>query len=85
MTEENRGGAGRDGVPHIDTIGMEPPGPFVAIMSWIETNPEACEVIVCLERDPVYLFPELVEINWDWEYLVEAPGKVELHLKKRQA
>jgi hypothetical protein len=61
---------------------MEPPGPFVAIMGWIKANPDASEVIVMLERDPVYLFPELNEINWGWEYLNETPGNIELRLKR---
>jgi len=72
-----------DGLTRIDTTGMEPPGPFVSIMGWIEANPSATEVIVRLERNPVYLFPELVEINWDWTYLDETPGQVELHLRKQ--
>jgi hypothetical protein len=82
MTIEAQISTGEDGQPRINTIGMEPPGPFVAIMGWIEANPDATEVIVRLERNPVYLFPELNEINWGWDYLNETPGNIELHLKR---
>ena len=82
MTSEAKIGTDDSGRICINTIGMQPPGPFVAVMGWIETNPGASEVIVRLERDPVYLFPELVEAGWDWQYLTESDGLVELLLRK---
>ena len=82
MTIEAQFGTDAKGRPRINTTGMEPPGPFVAIMGWIETHPDAPEVVVCLERDPVYLVPELTDINWAWDYLSEKPGAFELLLKR---
>ena len=82
MTQDLRLDMDDKGHPRIDTTGMEPPGPFVAIMRWMETNPEATDLIVVLERDPIHLFPELTERNWDWTYLSEVPGSVKLHLKR---
>ena len=83
MTTDNSDMAHTGEVPVVDTTGMEPPQPFVSIMAWIEANPEAQQVIVRLERNPVYLFPELAEINWQWEYLKEESGLVELLLKRQ--
>ena len=83
MTTDDGDMARASDVPFIDTTGMEPPQPFVTIMAWIDANPGAPKVIVRLERNPVYLFPELVEINWQWEYLTEETGRIELLLKRQ--
>ena len=69
-----------DGADHIDVRGMEPPGPFVTILRWIEGPECRGEVVVHLSRDPVYLFPELTERNWRWDYLTEASDEVVLRL-----
>ena len=67
-------------IEHIDVSTMEPPGPFVTIVGWIEATEEHREVVVHLARDPIHLFPELNERNWTWEYLVNQPGEVVLKL-----
>jgi len=70
-----------DGVDHIDVSALEPPGPFVTILRWIDGPDCRGEVVVHLARDPIYLFPELTERDWTWEYLSQAPGDVVLRLR----
>lgn len=69
-----------DGDDHIDVSAMEQPGPFVTILQWIDGPECNGRVIVHLARDPIFLFPELTERNWGWEYINEAPDDVVLRL-----
>ncbi len=66
---------------HIDVSKMEPPGPYVTILRWLESPECGTEVVVHFSRDPIYLFPELTERNWRWTYLKNTPGDVVLHLE----
>ncbi len=71
-----------DGVTHIDVSAMEPPGPFVTILRWIDGPDGMDEVVVHLARDPEHLFPELVERGWTWTYLEAETGGVSLRLTR---
>jgi len=72
-----------DGVPHIDVRGLEPPQPMVAIMRVLE-GPERVESLVAhLDREPIYLFPELDERGWAHEILAREPGAVRLAIRRR--
>ena len=69
-----------DGVPSLDLRGLPPPQPAVTILALLEdANCGDC-VLVRLERDPVFLYPELAERGWSWEPVSEAPGDVRLRL-----
>ncbi len=69
-----------DGVPSLDLRGLQPPQPAVTILSLLELEGCGDSVLVRLERDPVFLYPELVERGWRWEPISVAPGDVRLRL-----
>jgi|GEM_PF-3060069 len=73
-----------DCVNYIDVRGMEPPVPFVEILKLLEDPDCTDEVIVYHHRDPVYLFPELQERDWAWEYLCSEPGDIRLKLTREK-
>ncbi|WP_435230738.1 DUF2249 domain-containing protein [Pseudopelagicola sp. nBUS_20] len=68
---------------HVDTRGLPPPDPLVAVL-WHITQPERNgPVIAHFDRDPVYLLPELAERGWSYEY--GAPDSDEVRLTLRPA
>jgi hypothetical protein len=67
---------------HIDVRGLAPPAPLVAVLRLIESATDATPVIVHLDRDPVLLYPELVERGWDAERIAGALGEVRLRLTR---
>ncbi len=64
---------GPDGV-HIDVRGLPPPEPMVAIITLIERPETGDIIIVHLEREPVFLYPELDERGWSYEAVPGDPG-----------
>ncbi len=69
-----------DGVPSLDLRGLQPPQPAVVILTFLEGEDCGDAVLVRLERDPVFLYPELVERGWSWEPVSVAPDDVRLRL-----
>lgn len=72
-----------DGVPHIDVRGLEPPQPMVAIMRVLEGPDRVERLIAHLDREPIYLLPELDERGWAHEILAREPGAVRLAIRRR--
>ena len=72
--------AWNDGVPSLDLRGLTPPQPAVTILALLEHESCGDTVLVRLDRDPVFLYPELVERGWQWESIPAAPGDVRLRL-----
>jgi hypothetical protein len=68
-----------DGV-HIEVRGLEPPGPFVAIIKLIDALDASQIVIVHHQRDPVPLYAELAERGWLAERIEGEPGEIRLRL-----
>lgn len=58
---------GADGT-HIDVRGLNPPEPMVAILQLLEGG-EVSAVTAHLDREPVFLYPELDERGWSHEVL----------------
>jgi hypothetical protein len=56
---------------HIDVSDLSPPEPMVAILQLIEQPGFTGPVIVHHNREPVHLYPELVERGWDFEVISE--------------
>ena len=56
-----------DGVPSLDLRGLEPPQPAVAILTHIEGPDCGDTILVRLDRDPLFLYPELMERGWGWD------------------
>lgn len=53
---------------HIDVRGLTPPGPMVEILQLLE-GPEVTLVTAHLDREPIFLYPELDERGWAYEIL----------------
>lgn len=70
-------------VPHLDLRGLEPPRPAVTILTFLARPDAGDEVVVQLAREPVFLYPELVERGWTWEPLAVEPGDVRLRLVRK--
>lgn len=66
---------------HIDTRGLQPPDPMVAILWHIEQADQRGPITAYFDRDPIHLFIELAERGWSSEYLVREPDDVRLKLK----
>jgi hypothetical protein len=72
-----------DGVPHLDVRGLQPPQPMVSILRVLEGPESEDGLIVHLDREPIYLFPELVERGWTHEILLREPDEVRLAIRRR--
>ncbi|MCP5075571.1 MAG: DUF2249 domain-containing protein [Rhodobacteraceae bacterium] len=68
---------------HIETRGLNPPDPAVAILWHIDRPEQNGPVTVYLDRHPIYLFPELVERGWHAEVISGESGNVRLILRPR--
>ncbi len=69
-----------NGLPHIDVRGLEPPQPMVTIIGYLEQADTGDDLIVDLDRNPIYLFPELAERGWAAEHMTAPEGIVRLHI-----
>jgi hypothetical protein len=70
-----------DGV-HIDVRGLERPVPMIAILSLIDGSGHEGVVVAHLDREPVFLYPELAERGWSHALASGEPGEVRLVLRK---
>jgi hypothetical protein len=57
---------------HLDVRGLEPPEPMVAILRLIDGGEIENVLIVHLDREPVFLYPELDERGWVHEIIFPA-------------
>lgn len=65
--DDSRVWQSEDGV-HIDVRGLNPPEPAVAILQLLEGERPAI-VIAHLDREPIFLYPELDERGWAYELM----------------
>lgn len=76
----------RQGVPCLDLRQVTvPPKPLVAILELLERPGTGDEVLVLMSRDPVNLYPELVERNWSWQRRFTDDGEVHLTLTRQSS
>jgi TusA-related sulfurtransferase len=54
----------RSGIEQLDVRGLPPPEPMVAILALCAQVPPGTCIVVRLDRDPVFLYPELAERGW---------------------
>lgn len=66
---------------HVDTRGLAPPDPMIAVLWHIEQPGQTGPITVHLDRNPVYLFPELAERGWCHEIANDEPGDVRIILR----
>lgn len=58
---------------HIDVRGLEPPEPMVMILGLIDGE-TGSPVIAHLDREPIFLYPELDERGWGHEIIPSECG-----------
>lgn len=67
---------------HVDTRGLMPPDPLVAVLWHILQADQEGPVIAHFDRNPVHLFAELERVGWAYEYASpDADGGVRLILR----
>ena len=55
-----------DPVLELDLIGLEPPEPMVRILEEITALPPGQVLFALLDREPMFLFPELAQRGHEW-------------------
>lgn len=63
-----------DGVVHIDVRGLEPPEPMVAILRAIDSGEADTVLVAHLDREPIFLYPELDDRGWSHELMPSSCG-----------
>ncbi len=69
---------------HIDVSALGPPEPMVAILQLIERPGIEGPVIVHHNREPVNLYPELIERGWVHEIISRSNTEIRLKLTRWQ-
>lgn len=59
---------------HIDVRGLEPPQPMVAILRLLDSGGDGSTVIAHLDREPIFLYPELEDRGWRHEVVSGRSG-----------
>ncbi len=71
------------GALYLDLRGIDtPPKPLVAIVELIERTDTGDTVRVLIARDPINLYPELVERGWSWTKERAEDGSLRLTLTR---
>ena len=65
---------------HLDVRGLQAPQPLVLILQMVQEVGPHGVLIVHHDRDPLLLYPELVQIGWWAERIPGEPGEVRLRL-----
>lgn len=65
---------------HIDVRGLQPPQPMVEILQRLSRSAPDAVLIAHLDRDPVFLYPELAELGWQAEPIAGEADEVRLRL-----
>jgi hypothetical protein len=67
---------------HLDVRGRTPPEPMVAILAGGRRAPADASLVVRLDRDPVYLYPELAELGFAATRVPGDAGEVRLRIAR---
>jgi hypothetical protein len=67
---------------HLDVRGLPRPQPMIRILQLLQRLPDDAVLIVHHDRDPLMLYPELVQIGWWAEVVDGEPGEVRLRIAK---
>lgn len=60
---------------HVDVRGLEPPEPMVMILQLIDSGEAGALLIAHLDREPIFLYPELDDRGWAHEIMPSACGE----------
>ncbi len=66
----------------LDTRGMDPPGPLLLILNTLETLGAAQSLVAHIDREPLLLFPELMERGWAYEGAPQADGSFLIRIQR---
>lgn len=67
---------------HLDLRGLAPPGPMVAILGALDGADPPPMLVVHLDRDPTFLYPELAERGWSARAEPGDAGEVRLRIAR---
>jgi hypothetical protein len=70
------------GDTHLDVRGLPRPQPMIRILQLLQCLPDAAVLVVHHDRDPLWLYPELVQIGWWAEVVDGEPGEVRLRITR---
>jgi hypothetical protein len=59
---------------HIDVRGLDPPEPMVMILGLIDGGEVGSPIIAHLDREPIFLYPELDDRGWAHEIVPSECG-----------
>ena len=65
---------------HVDLRGLDPPAPMVQILRIIDEGEIGAVLVAHLDREPVFLYPELDDRGWRHEIVALSygePGRVD--------
>jgi uncharacterized protein DUF2249 len=62
---------------HIDLRGLEPPEPMVAVLRMIDGGELDSALIAHLDREPIFLYPELDDRGWSHELMPSSSGSTD--------
>lgn len=68
---------------HIDVRGLVPPQPMIAVLSLLNSEEVRDRIIVHIDREPIYLFPELEERGWAYETRTINADYFQIQISKR--
>lgn len=66
----------------LDTRGMDPPGPLLCILNTLETLGVGQRLIAHIDREPLLLYPELVERGWAYEGTSQPDGSFIIRISR---
>jgi len=78
-TQQGAASAADDAL-HLDTRGMEAPLPLALILSTLETLDAGRGLVALIDREPLLLFPELVERGWVYDGAFQDTGDYRIHI-----
>ena len=62
---------------HIDVRGLDPPEPMVAILQAIDSGEVDTVLVAHLDREPIFLYPELDDRGWSHELIPSSCGSAD--------
>lgn len=66
---------------HIDVRGLQPPEPMIAILRLIDSGTVGDVLVAHLDREPIFLYPELDERGWNHAVADFSPSEGEVILR----
>jgi len=62
---------------HLDLRGLDPPEPMVAILQTIDGGEVDTALVAHLDREPIFLYPELDDRGWSHELVQSSRGSTD--------